>query len=111
MRVLAEVTTSNSGRHIKPNLARWKQASQSPKKTDLKYGATKAVDGLLSTCSSTRPAQNAWWQLDLEIVYGIEAVAITTPSRGELIIRTIAWSGKYASNNVCFYLVEEYFMH
>ena len=64
-------------------MARWKQALQSSTNS-VEQGAVYAVDVKRDTCSSTRSTREAWWQVDLETTYEIEAVVIVTPVHGEV---------------------------
>ena len=88
---LAEGVTSDIGgntvrlreRKLKVNVARGKEALQSST-SNVEYGALKAIDANINTCSFTRPEVATWWQVDLKAVYKIVAVVITTPTHGEL---------------------------
>ena len=74
-----------------------KSTVQSPKATG---GAnSKAVDGILRTrhedCTVVGPAKDPWWSVDLEKVYDVSGVSITTAQdqtgiAGTLRINTLA---------------------
>ena len=80
--------TNDSERDVKPDVARWKQALQSST-ISVEQGAVYAVDVNRDTCSMTRFTRDAWWQVDLEAIYVIEAVVITTPIPGEALLGNI----------------------
>ena len=78
MCALVDMITSKKDRELKLNVARYKKASQSST-SSLKYGAMKAVDLDLNTCSYTRSTPEAWWQVDLQATYEVKAIVIITP--------------------------------
>ena len=100
MCALVDMITSKIERELKLNVARYKKASQSST-SSLTYGAMKAVDVDLNTCSYTRSTPEAWWQVDLQATYEIKAlVIITPPIRGKTKYKAMLRIVEVSLNNV-----------
>ena len=68
-------------------MALWKVTKQSSMENP-KYASSNTVDGIASvtlrrgSCAHTAAAVGSWWQVDLQDMYEIQELLITTPREG-----------------------------